>query len=87
MKTHFNYREINKLIAITRAELHKITKENIKAIEAQKFIEFDKGTYRFDSKSHNGDGFTLEEILMKLICAKKKAEFKHKEKLEYQKNG
>jgi hypothetical protein len=87
MKTHFNYREINKLISITRAELHKIKKESIMRIDVENLIDFDKGTLNFDFKNHNADGFTLEEILMKLICAKKKAELKHKEKLEYQKNS
>ena len=85
MKTHFNYREINKLISITRAELHKITEENTKMIEAGNLIGF--GDFVANFKNHNADGFTLEEILMKLICAKKKAELKHKEKLEYQKNN
>jgi hypothetical protein len=72
MKTHFNYREINKLISLSRAELHKNIKE-----------EFKSESYGVVYKNSE-DGFLLEEIVAKLTLAKKKSELRYRKKLEYQ---
>ena len=55
MKTHFNFKEINKLIDLARTDLHKNIKENIKA---EPYGVVYKNT---------DDGFLLEEIIAKLI--------------------
>ena len=72
MKTHFNFKEINKLIDLATTDLHQNIKENIKA---EPYGVVYKNT---------DEGFLLEEILAKLICAKKKCEVRYRKKLEYQ---
>ena len=72
MKTHFNFKEINKLIDLARTDLHNNFREKVKC-------ELNDKSFQKIEES-----YLLEEILAKLICAKKKCEVRYRKKLEYQ---